>query len=241
MDGCTLSAMANEPRGLISCLDIETGETIWDLQLPKSRTGFSSSPLVAANHLYVTGENATTYVIGPLDAEKPELVATNLVADDEPFTVASLVPAGETLLLRSVTIFIAVDRQLIWRIARGHTPRERRTSRRRPVPWLELTFMEHPTLFDMTPSSRELLQQLWSGGDIPLVPRRGLGPGARVVATRQLEGRTSGSRACCWALPSVTHLGHSTEWQFDPETRHKEFGTIVDHVPDRNGQHWPHQ
>ena len=25
-------------------------------------------------------------------------------------------------------------------------------------------------------------------------------------------------------------LGHSTEWQYDPERRHREFGTIVDHV-----------
>lgn len=27
-------------------------------------------------------------------------------------------------------------------------------------------------------------------------------------------------------------LGHSTEWRFDPETRHKRFGTILDHLSD---------
>lgn len=90
-------------RGLTTCLDLQTGETIWQWQLPKSRHSFSSSPLVADNHLYVTSENGTTFVIGPLDQEQPELVATNEIDDDEPFTVASLVPIDESLLLRSKT------------------------------------------------------------------------------------------------------------------------------------------
>jgi outer membrane protein assembly factor BamB len=93
--------VGDKAKGLISCLDINSGETIWEVRLPKSRIGYSSSPLVAGNHLYVTQENANTYVIGPLDAEQPAVIATNPVADDEPFTVASLVPAGNSLLLRS--------------------------------------------------------------------------------------------------------------------------------------------
>ncbi|MFG0261942.1 MAG: PQQ-binding-like beta-propeller repeat protein, partial [Novipirellula sp. JB048] len=52
-------------RGQISCLDLQTGKTLWQIQLPKSRHGFSSSPLVTGNHLYVTQENAVTFVIGP--------------------------------------------------------------------------------------------------------------------------------------------------------------------------------
>ncbi len=88
-------------RGMISCLEIESGRTLWTVALPKSRVGFSSSPLLAGDHLYVTQEDGTTFVIGPLSSAQPELVATNKIADVEPFTVASLVPIENDLLLRS--------------------------------------------------------------------------------------------------------------------------------------------
>ncbi len=93
--------VGDKAKGAISCLNIETGDIIWQQQLPKSRVGFSSSPLVAGNHLYVTLEDATTYVIGPLDSSDPQVVSVNKVADDEPHTVASPVPFGDSLLLRS--------------------------------------------------------------------------------------------------------------------------------------------
>ncbi len=88
-------------RGLVSCLDIHTGETLWEVQTPRSRIGFSSSPLVAGDHLYVTSEVGTTYVIGPLSAPQPELVAENQIADDAQYTVASPAPLDGSLLLRS--------------------------------------------------------------------------------------------------------------------------------------------
>ena len=88
-------------RGRITCVDLKTGATIWEVQLPKSRIGFSSSPLVAGDHLYVTQENATTHVIGPLSSESPQVIATNKLDDDEQFTVASPVPLGKSLLIRS--------------------------------------------------------------------------------------------------------------------------------------------
>lgn len=91
----------NKRKGVVTCLDIETGITEWSVSLGKSRQGYSSSPLIAGNHAYVTQENGTTYVIGPLDAEQPKLVSTNAIADDKPFTVASPVPIGDDLLLRS--------------------------------------------------------------------------------------------------------------------------------------------
>jgi outer membrane protein assembly factor BamB len=93
--------VGDKAKGLISCLDIETGKTIWTVQLPKSRVGYSSSPLVAGNHLYVTQENATTYVIGPLDAEQPKVISVNQLDDQDLFTVASPVPVADSLLLRS--------------------------------------------------------------------------------------------------------------------------------------------
>lgn len=88
-------------KGLISCLDLHSGDALWEVRLPKSRIGYSSSPMVAGNYLYVTSENATTYVIGPLDQAQPELVATNTLGDDAPFTVASPVPVDNDLLIRS--------------------------------------------------------------------------------------------------------------------------------------------
>ena len=88
-------------KGRISCLDLHSGDTLWEVRLPKSRIGYSSSPLVAGNRLYVTGEDATTYVIGPLDQAQPKLIATNTLGDDAQYTVASPVPVGSDLLIRS--------------------------------------------------------------------------------------------------------------------------------------------
>ncbi|MCS7471231.1 PQQ-binding-like beta-propeller repeat protein [Stieleria sp. ICT_E10.1] len=88
-------------KGTVAAVELETGKTIWTVQLPKSRIGFSSSPLVAGNHLYVTSEDATTYVVGPLDSSSPEVVQTNRLADNEPFTVASPVPVEGGLLQRT--------------------------------------------------------------------------------------------------------------------------------------------
>lgn len=88
-------------KGLVSCIDSESGKTWWTVEVGKSRHGFSSSPLLAGDHLYVTQEDGKTFVIGPLNADQPTVVATNEIADSEPFTVASPVPVGSDLLLRS--------------------------------------------------------------------------------------------------------------------------------------------
>lgn len=90
-----------QAKGQVSAVDLETGKTLWSVRLPKSRIGFSSSPLVAGNHLYVTAEDATCYVIGPLDSSEPKLVATNKVADTDSFTVASPVPVDGELIQRT--------------------------------------------------------------------------------------------------------------------------------------------
>ena len=88
-------------RGLVSCLDSESGQTLWDVQLPKSRVSYSSSPLIAADHLYVTNEKGTTFVIGPLSSSSPKLISENSIDDNDDYTVASPVPTQDTLLLRS--------------------------------------------------------------------------------------------------------------------------------------------
>ncbi|MGV3485069.1 MAG: PQQ-binding-like beta-propeller repeat protein, partial [Planctomycetaceae bacterium] len=88
-------------KGTVTAIDAKTGETIWDLSLPASRHVFSSSPLVAGGALYVTRENAATYVIGPLADKKPSLIATNELGDDQPYTLASLVAVDGGFLLRT--------------------------------------------------------------------------------------------------------------------------------------------
>ncbi len=90
-------------KGVVTAISADSGETIWTVSLPQNRNAFSSSPLVAGDHLYVTRENATTYVIGPLSAAEPTLVATNELADDQPFTVASLVAVNNGFVLRTKT------------------------------------------------------------------------------------------------------------------------------------------
>jgi outer membrane protein assembly factor BamB len=88
-------------KGMVTAIDAKTGATVWELMLPQSRHAFSSSPLVAAGNLYITREDATTFVIGPLSANEPTLLATNELADDQPFTVASMIPVDGSFLLRT--------------------------------------------------------------------------------------------------------------------------------------------
>ncbi len=88
-------------KGMITAIEAETGKTVWDLPLPQSRHVFSSSPIVAGDALYVTREDAATYVIGPLSGKKPTLLATNELSDDQPFTVSSLVAIDGDFVLRT--------------------------------------------------------------------------------------------------------------------------------------------
>lgn len=88
-------------KGTVTAIEAETGKTVWDLTLPQSRHAFSSSPLIAGDSLYLTREDAATYVIGPLSKKKPKLLATNELSDDQPFTVASLAAVDKGFVLRT--------------------------------------------------------------------------------------------------------------------------------------------
>ncbi|MCD0460713.1 outer membrane protein assembly factor BamB family protein [Roseiconus lacunae] len=99
-DGRVYVAGDKKRRGIITALDLKTGKTIWEYELDKSRIDFSSSPLVAQDHLYITAENGTTFVVGPLSGTEPRLVSTNPVGDDAQFTVSSMVPYNGTALLQ---------------------------------------------------------------------------------------------------------------------------------------------
>ncbi|MEM9369125.1 MAG: PQQ-binding-like beta-propeller repeat protein [Planctomycetota bacterium] len=88
-------------KGSVIGVSIQTGETQWTVEQPRSRHGYSSSPLVADDRVYVTGEDGRVCVIGPLSSANPELLATNDLDDDDLYTVASPVPVDGGFLLRT--------------------------------------------------------------------------------------------------------------------------------------------
>lgn len=83
-------------KGMLWCLNPTIGETIWEEQLPKHRLAYSSSPVVAGGHVYITREDATTFVIK--DANQFQLVATNSLESN---TVSTPVPADNRIFLRT--------------------------------------------------------------------------------------------------------------------------------------------
>ena len=83
-------------RGEVFCLDANSGEEVWSQQLEKSRTAFSSSPIIAEGRLYAVREDGITFV---LDAVSGELLARNELPG---LTVATPVFIDGKILLRSV-------------------------------------------------------------------------------------------------------------------------------------------
>ena len=89
-------------KGILWCLDLRTGETVYGPERLAVGT-YSSSPLLADGKLYITNEDALTSVVkaGP----KFELLAENGL---EGFTVASPVAAGGKILLRTGTALYCI-------------------------------------------------------------------------------------------------------------------------------------
>lgn len=95
-----LSSDAKQDKGTVYALSADSGKTQWSVELPRTRRSYSSSPLLAGDRLYVTDEDAVTHVIEPLTG-KAKVIANNELADDEEYTVASLVPMNGRLGLRT--------------------------------------------------------------------------------------------------------------------------------------------
>ena len=55
-------------RGVLTCLDVATGKTLWSGQVEKHRLNFSSSPILADGKIYITREDGKTFVL----AQGPE-------------------------------------------------------------------------------------------------------------------------------------------------------------------------
>jgi hypothetical protein len=63
-------------KGLVSCLRAKDGSVVWQEQLPKSNRAFSSSPILAGDHLYCVREDATTFVID-VSGEAGKVISQN--------------------------------------------------------------------------------------------------------------------------------------------------------------------
>jgi len=81
-------------KGPVTCLDLRTGKVLAQTD-EKSRTGFSSSPILAGRHLYMTSEDGTTTIRDTTDLK---VIGTGTL--DEP-TVATPVLVDGQILLRT--------------------------------------------------------------------------------------------------------------------------------------------
>ena len=83
-------------RGEVECIDAVTGKTVWSNALPKSRSNYYASPLIAGGKLYAPREDGVVFVASVLDG-KFQLLSEN---DMQEPVIGSPVPAGEKILLR---------------------------------------------------------------------------------------------------------------------------------------------
>ncbi len=84
--------------GLVSCVDLNSGQVVWGPERT-ARGTVSASPLLADGKLYITNESATTTVLQAGGVFK--LLATNELDDD--YTLASLATSGRRIFLRTST------------------------------------------------------------------------------------------------------------------------------------------
>ncbi len=83
-------------KGEVSCLDSQTGKTIWSGSLPKNRTNYSSSPIIAGGHLYLIREDGVGFVLKTGD--QFEIVSENKL---DTTTVATPIFVDSKIILRT--------------------------------------------------------------------------------------------------------------------------------------------
>jgi outer membrane protein assembly factor BamB len=91
-------------RSVLKCADAESGKILWQLRL---QGNFSSSPVVAAGHLYLFSEEGTGQIV-KLDGRRGEVVGT--------------IELGETILatpaIAGGALYVRSDQHL-WKLARS--------------------------------------------------------------------------------------------------------------------------
>jgi len=83
-------------KGNVVCFDITTGKKIWGGQVEKNRNAYSSSPIIAGGHVYITREDGKTFVLAQGDEFKQ--VAANTLKET---TVATPVFVDGNILLQT--------------------------------------------------------------------------------------------------------------------------------------------
>lgn len=86
-------------RGILSCVDVHSGEKIWSGQTEKHRLNFSSSPVLADGKIFLTREDGKTFVLA--QGNEFKVLAENEL--DGAQTVASPVLINGRILLRTDT------------------------------------------------------------------------------------------------------------------------------------------
>ena len=97
-NGRVFNCRNDEARGMIDCLDLLTGKTIWSGQLPRNRSDYRSSPTVADGKLYVARQDGTVFVLDAMGSEF-KILAQNTIAEEH--TVATPVCVDGRIILRT--------------------------------------------------------------------------------------------------------------------------------------------
>ncbi|MCU0708608.1 MAG: PQQ-binding-like beta-propeller repeat protein [Pirellula sp.] len=93
-------------KGVVTCMDPKSGAILWKESLPKSNKAYSSSPLIAGDHMYCTREDSVTFVLGGIRGDAPKLVSQN---DLDGFSVASPVAIDGRIYLRTYEALYCIE------------------------------------------------------------------------------------------------------------------------------------
>lgn len=83
-------------KGEVECIDPATGKTIWSKQLPKHRTAYYASPLIAAGTLYAPREDGVVFVASVAN-DQFELLSENDLSQP---VIGSPVPDDNRIYIR---------------------------------------------------------------------------------------------------------------------------------------------
>jgi outer membrane protein assembly factor BamB len=90
-------------NGQVTCFDAKTGKRLGEQKLGDGRTGFTASPVAAADKLYFTSEEGQVYVVAA--TPKLDVLATNQLGE---LLMATPATSGGTLYFRTHSQVIAI-------------------------------------------------------------------------------------------------------------------------------------
>jgi outer membrane protein assembly factor BamB len=90
-------------NGVVTCFDAKSGKKLGEQKLGDGRTGFTASPVAAADKLYFTSEEGNVYVVSA--DPKMEVLGTNPLGD---LSMATPAVSDGTLFFRTRTHLVAV-------------------------------------------------------------------------------------------------------------------------------------